>query len=158
MVLSEGRLKMGRNLLHGTGIGESKRITAPYSESDILYLQNIFTSPGFHQFTVSSVLVGRELILQQLRALKWHQDVGYISTINTASIEAESIVDLIGQPIDQDSVESFFIDQFYYDFLWIEGTRDLMAMPWIYIFEQQILHYRIDQMIPIITVNYQTSI
>lgn len=149
---------MGMNLLHSTAIGGVKKITAPYSESDILYLQNIFTSPGFHQFTVSSVLIGRELILQQLKALKWHQDIGYISTMNTTITEAENIVNLIGQPIDQDSIESFFIDRFYYDFLWIEGTQDLMAMPWIYIFEQQILHYRIDQMIPIITINYQTII
>lgn len=136
--------------------GLSKKITTPCSESEILYLQTIFTMPGFHGLTVSNIQVGRELIMQQLSALQWHQNIGYVtSDQKSVCTGAHNLVSLINQPIDQDALESFFIDRFYCDFVWIEATQDLLRMNWIYTFEEQLIKYRLDQMIPIIVMSYR---
>lgn len=136
--------------------GLSKKITTPCSELDILYLQNIFTTPGFHALTVPSIAIGRELIIQQLGALQWHQDIGYLTANRTAVCTgAQNLGLLIDQPIDQEVLETFFIQRFYSDFLWIEATDSLLAMPWIYAFEKQLLNYHVDQMIPIIILTYR---
>ena len=107
-----------------------------------------------------SVTTGRQLITEQLGHLKWHQDIGYISADRTSSFcaDAQNLVGLMDQPIDQETLESFFIQQFYCDFLWIEATPDLLSMPWIYAFKEQILNYRLDSMIPIIILGYQKTL
>ena len=137
--------------------GLSKKIVTPCSETEILYLQNIFTTPGFHALTVSSVAVGRELITQQLGALQWHQDIGYLTADQIAICAgAQNLGSLIDQPIDQESLETFFIQRFYCDFLWIEATDSLLAMSWIYAFEKQLLNYHVDKMIPIVILTYRS--
>jgi hypothetical protein len=137
--------------------GLSKKITTPCSEKEILYLQNIFTTPGFHALTVPSVAVGRELITQQLGALQWHQDIGYLTADQTAVCAgAQNLGSLIDQPIDQESLETFFIQRFYCDFLWIEATDSLLAMPWIYAFEKQLINYHVEKMIPIVILTYHS--
>ena len=52
----------------------------------------------------------------------------------------------------QEKLEEFFIDSFYYDLIWIEHTTQLFSMPWIETFEQQLLAYKLDTMIPIIII------
>lgn len=139
----------------GTG-GASKRISTPYTEADILYLQNIFTTPGIHTLTVPNIQIGRQMIMEQLEALQWHQEIGFLTADQSARyLPAQNIITMLDQPMDQESIETFFIEHFYYDFLWIEATTGLVNMPWIYIFEQQLFNYHLDSMIPIIILTYR---
>ncbi|MFT6765392.1 MAG: hypothetical protein ACJAZS_000269 [Alteromonas naphthalenivorans] len=138
----------------GTG-GLSKRITAPYTEAEILYLQTIFTTPGVHTLAVPNIRAGRTMIMEQLKVLQWHQEIGFLTADQSARcLSAQNILKLIDQPIDQENIETFFIEHFYYDFLWIETTHGLLNMPWIYSFEQQLFSYRLDTMIPIVILTY----
>lgn len=161
-VLSKGRLKMENKILHeyenaiiGAG-GNSKRIlSSACTESDILYLQNIFTTPGVHMVTVPNILAGRKIIMEQLEALQWHQEIGFLTADQSACcVPAQNILSMLEQPIDQEGVETFFIERFYFDFLWIETTSGLVNMPWIYSFEKQLINYHLDSMIPIIILTY----
>lgn len=139
----------------GTG-GDSRKISTPCSEADILYLQTIFTTPGIHTLTVPNVKEGRHVIMEQLKALQWHQEVGFLTADQSGlCLPAQNILALLDQPINQEGIETFFIEHFYYDFLWIEATSGLVNMSWIYSFEQQLFNYHLDTMIPIIILTYQ---
>lgn len=138
----------------GTG-GNSKRISAPCTEADILYLQTIFTTPGVHTLTMPTVQSGRKIIMEQLEALQWHQEIGFLTADQSAlCLPAQNILTMLNQPIDQEGIETFFIEHFYYDFLWIETTPGLVNMSWIYSFEQQLFNYHLNTMIPIIILTY----
>lgn len=134
----------------------SKFIKTPFEEKDILYLQNAFTTPGVHAITVTSIETGRKLIDQLLDSLKWYQDVGYLASSDSAPCKGKSnVLHSITQPITPEAVAQFFIDDFYYDFLWIEATNSLLQEPWIAAFEQQLIMFHIDHMIPVIIVSYK---
>ena len=135
--------------------GHSKKIAMPCTEAEILYLQTIFTTPGLHSLTVSNIQDGRQMIMEQLKILQWHQEVGFLTADQTAQyLPAQNLVTLLDQPIDQEGVEAFFIEHFYYDFLWIECTHGLLNMHWIYSFETELFKYRLDTMIPIVLLTY----
>ena len=138
----------------GTG-GNSRRISTPCTEADILYLQTIFTNPGIHTLTISNIQAGRRMIMEQLEALQWYQEIGFLTADQSAQcLPAQNIVTKLNQPIDQEGVETFFIDRFYYDFLWIEATEGLVNMPWVLLFERQLYNYHLNTMIPIIILTY----
>ncbi len=136
----------------GSG-GLGRYIQIPCSESDILYLEQVCMMPGIHHITAPSLASGREMIMQVLRALAWHQDVGYITLDAQSSHDiGTNITQSFQWPLDQETLESFFINSFYYDFLLIESSPELFAMPWIEAFEAQLMAYKIDAMIPIIVI------
>lgn len=130
-------------------------VKAPFSEKDILYLQDAFTSSGVHSITVDSIKKGRELILQLLTSLDWYQDIAYLSVSDvTPCIKAANILTKIEQPLTHETIAQFFIDEFYYDFLWIEVNENLFSEQWLAAFESQLINFHIDQMIPVIIVLY----
>ncbi len=134
----------------------SKNIRTPFEESDILYLQNAFTTPGVHAIKVENVQTGRKLVAQLLNSLKWYQDVAYLASSESVPYTgATNIFAYIAQPMTAENIAQFFIEDFYYDFLWIEATPTLLKEPWISSFEQQLVNYHIDHMIPIIVISYE---
>lgn len=133
----------------------SKTISTPFNEHDILYLQNAFTTPGVHAIKVANLLTGRKLVKQLLNSLKWYQDVAYLASSEAVpNKEASNIISRLEQPITPEAVAQFFIEDFYYDFLWIEATSELLKEPWIASFETQLVNFHIDHMIPIIVISY----
>lgn len=133
----------------------SRVVKAPFSEIDILYLQSAFTVPGVHAITVDSVEKGRELILQLLRSLDWYQDIAYVSASGRLPCsQATNILTKIEQPLTYETIAQFFIDEFYYDFLWIEVDENLFSEQWLAAFENQLINFHIGQMIPVIIVLY----
>lgn len=147
-------LKMNINILDGNPQA-SRVVKAPFTEMDILYLQNVFTVPGVHTITVESVKEGRELIDQLLYSLDWYQDVAYLAASDAVPYtKALNILTKIEQPVTAETIAQFFIDEFYYDFLWIESNNSLATEPWIASFEYQLANFNIDHIIPIIIVLY----
>jgi len=147
----------GRNVLKciASSVHVSKVVKKPFSENDILYLHNAFTTPGIHPISVCSVNIGRKVITQVLDSLKWYQDVAYLAADSTVlSIRATQIIDILKKPVTYLEITQFFIDDFYYDFLWIELTQELLETDWISFFEEQLVQLHIEKMIPIIVVSY----
>lgn len=134
--------------------GQKTKIKLPCNEQSILWLQNAFTTPGIHEISVKNVKEGRTLVYQILNSLKWYQDVACLSLLSTETDQVADILEKIEQPITHERVLQFFMDNFYYDFLWIEATSELLKKPWINTFEQQLNQYHIDHMIPIIVISY----
>ena len=145
---------MNINILNGNSLS-SRIITSPFSEKDILFLQSAFTVPGVHTITVSSVEQGRELMHQLLTSLDWYQDVAYLASSDALPYkDATQVLTKIEQPITHESIAQFFIDEFYYDFLWIELNDSLLHEPWLHSFENQLSNFHIADMIPVIIVSY----
>ena len=133
----------------------SRIVTFPFLEKDILDLQNAFTIPGVHVITVESVQKGRNLISQLLTSLDWYQDIAYLASSNSILYQkATNIITRIEQPLTNETIAQFFINDFYYDFLWIEATPDLLSEQWLASIEVQLTNFHIDYMIPVIIVLY----
>lgn len=131
-------------------------LQTPLSEHSLLYVQNLFTTPGFHSLYVKNVQMGRTIIESQLQALQWYHSVGCLGThANQIFSYAHNIIhEFEHQIINKELIESFFLEKFYYDFLWIEFTKELTAITWIRDFKEQLSLYRLDNTIPIISVYY----
>lgn len=133
----------------------SRIVMFPFSEKDIIYLQNMFTVPGVNVITVESVKKGRALISQLLTSLNWYQDSAYLASSNAVPCHnATNIITKIDQPLTAKTIAQFFINDFYYDFLWIEATPDLLSEQWLADIEIQLTNFHIDYMIPVIVVLY----
>lgn len=148
------RVYSNHKALIGSG-GTGRYIAIPCSETDIIDLEKMCMNPGVHHIQVQSITSGRQLIINVLSALAWHQDIGYITVEENAELQklGTNIIKIFDYSLDQEALESFFINAFYFDFLLLENSTQLQAMPWIDIFEQQLIMYKIDQMIPIIVLD-----
>jgi hypothetical protein len=89
---------------------------APYSERDILRLQDLFLIAGFHEITVVDSVQGRELIEAFLTSLHCFYWPAYFSTEKTNNTFAISI----DKNLSTESLEVFFYNNPQIDFLWIE--------------------------------------
>lgn len=157
-VLGEGRLKMKRFYSnHKTliGLGGGRFIDIPCSENDILYLEKICMEPGFHHIHVHNLAHGRYLIAQILHALSWHQDIGYLSLKENVELQqlGTNILKQLNFDLTQENLASFFIESFYFDFLLIENSSQLASLSWVETFDQLLIDYKIDHMIPVVILD-----
>jgi len=141
-------------------IQRSKHIREPLSEHEILDLQDKFLNNGFHHITVCNVAFGRSLVNRFLRSLNCYNNNALLTITN--SVSDSSTTDLyydllqsgyIYGPMSKE-FDEFFIDQFYYDFMWIEACHELVDQPWFAGFFSKISDYKIDQQIPLLVISY----
>ncbi len=130
------------------------------SEQLIIELQDIFLTNGVHVIDVESLQEGRMLIQKFLRALKCYQSVGCLAqdeiTITKEIFDIHHYLLMYGflERKNTNDLERFFIEDFNFDFIWIERKIDDQS-EWSLYFEQRISHYDIDQQIPIIILMYR---
>lgn len=136
-------------------------VTQPFSERDIIWLQELFLTNGWHCLQVEDLHAGRSLINTMLYSLNYYHDVVCL-TIEDHPLLDSSYFDvylhllegeyLDGQPCD---VEEFFIEHFYADFLWIEETSELVRSAWYQQFLQALQDLKMANHIPIIILSYK---
>jgi len=123
------------------------------SELQILELQEVFLTKGFHRITVPSIHEGRTLVYTFLEALRCFQSVGCITKnkipLEKGIFDIVSYLDFCGfsdvsNIADQ---ELYFIESFDFDFVWIESNKNDV---WHFYFEQKLEELNIDQQIPVI--------
>ncbi len=137
--------------------GNFRIIQEPFSENDVLYLQDLFLTPGVHQITVDSFSKVRIMINKILRSLHYHQKAACLTFVDLL-LEPE-ICDITQVLIADDYLVSkdrlmlFFLDQFYFDFLWIEETPDLLTSIWYEQFQRHLSEFNFNRSIPIIKVS-----
>ena len=141
-------------------IQKSKHVRGPFSEHDILDLQDKFLNNGFHYVNVSDVQFGRSLVSQFLKSLNYYHENAVLS-ISMPLVDS-SIVDLYYELVQYGYLDSlqnrdldeFFIDQFYYDFLWIEACHELVDSRWFSEFFTRLVRFKIDRHIPVLVMSY----
>lgn len=126
----------------------------PCTEPDLLYLNVIFTTKGIHHIRVSDELSGRLLIKNVLASLQWYYQVACITTSDDTVDFADNVVARLPKPLDDMTIEQFFLEEFYYDFVWIELTEELKREDWIENFQERIHAFQIDLIIPVIVIEY----
>src|SRR3989304_5227238 len=136
-----------------------KSLREPLSESEILDLQDVFLSNGFHHIRVKNIDCGRSIMQIFLRTLYCYNDIACL-TMGSKPLEpkvCDVFSELVqGNYLDQFNLhnwDEFFIEQFYYDFMWIEATHQLVTSPWFAEFEDKIVTFKIDQHIPVVIVS-----
>jgi len=143
------------------GIQNAKHVREPFSDTDILNLQDAFLSNGTHYFKVNSIQEGRSIINLFLASLNYYKNIGCL-TMNPGSLQ-ESASDLysellLGGHLDKKllyELETFFLEEFYYDFIWIEATQNLLSGSWATAFFKQMIQFKLDHLIPILIISYK---
>jgi hypothetical protein len=120
------------------------------SEQQIIELQELFLTPGFHQYPITTVKDARALMYTFLDALRCYQIVGCM-TANTDLPLRKSIFDINDYLwqygyLGSSNYDKFFIEEFDIDFLWIEPTQHNEFDQ----FKEKLAEFNIDKQIPII--------
>lgn len=136
----------------------SKVIHTSFTEEDILALQDEFLTNGFHYFKVNDIQMGRRVLNTFLHSLRtYYQDVGCLTLsevpLSDAVTNIYEILEWYGY-LRKPYLESFFLDQWYFDFLWIEATEELLVSSWFCSFSQLLEDFTVNQEIPIFILSY----
>ena len=144
-------------------IQRAKHLREPLSEHDILDLQDKFLNNGFHYITVSDITFGRALVSRFLKTLPCYTNNAVLTIAPEAlDSKASSITDVYYELAQREYTDTdktsdlhdFFIDQFYYDFLWIEACHELVDSNWFAEFFRNMVDFKIDQHIPVLVISY----
>jgi hypothetical protein len=137
---------------------------ALFSENDILYVTDAFFACGFHDFSVADSAVGRAIVATFLGSTHCFSTVGCL-TISEEILDAPAIniyhdfvlygvFDSIVLADMYYALDSFILERFYYDFVWIEETPELINSIWFKYFKRKLFQFAISFELPIITYNY----
>ncbi len=135
-------------------------IQSPFTEAEILDLQDKFLSEGIHHVKVRDIAAGRNIINTFLDSLAAYHEIACLSVSNNGlesyitNIYHELLLHGYIERCQAKNLEEFFIDQFYFDFLWIECSSKLMEQPWFADFQMNIHNFRLERQIPIFMISY----
>ncbi len=107
-----------------------KLFTLPFSEHDVLELQEIFVALGVHSIKTKNVVEGRRIITTILQSLNYYHNVGCVTEINKLPINICDVLSHIKLQKSQKGnlltdLEDFFSIHPCFDFIWIELTKDI---------------------------------
>lgn len=128
------------------------------SDRDILALNDTFLTSGFHTLTISHVLFGRKLLKRFLAQLSCYSQIAYMSTTHVDSAD-DQIFNIYGFLkarnifYNEQALDEFLLEEFCFDFLWIEWSHEFLTEPWFASFKQKLIEFGIDREIPIIIVH-----
>jgi len=133
-----------------------------FTERDIIQLQDVFLTHGFHTITVASVDQGRSLISKFIQALNYYKHIACLTTLvmpHDLDINVFNVFKVLNSygDITNQAIFDFLLEYFYADFLVVEMSPELMMTPWFYNFEQQLLDFKIDTLMPIIYLSYSKT-
>lgn len=139
---------------------DARHVRAPFSDGDILELQDLFLSNGVHYIKVDDVRSGRALINLFLRSLNYYHNVACLST-SSEPLDS-SVIDLyaelmVGGYLDEGAtrqLEEFFLDRFDHDFMWMEASRSVVESDWMAEVFRQMKNFKLEQLLPILIVSY----
>jgi len=135
----------------------------PFTESEILELQDKFLSEGIHTIKVADFAAGRNLVHAFLDSLAAHHEIACLTVSNKllesyiTNIYHELLLHGYIDRFESKNLQEFFIDQFYFDFLWIECTPKLMEQPWFADFQMNLLNFKLERQIPILMISYDSN-
>ena len=146
---------LSRHLVESSHV---RLLQEPLSDTDILELQDKFLSNGVQPLKVKNIAQGRSIVEKFLQTLNIYHDVACLTVSDlpfsapTTNMHDELLKGGYLDPLEPQYLEEFFIEHFYFDFLWIEATEDLLSSKWFSDVEKKIFSYKINQHIPIIVL------
>ena len=133
---------------------------SPFSESDVLKLQDTFLTNGIHYIKTTNIQTGRMIIQTFLQSLPIYTEIASLTMSENLDT---SVVDMYAELLDNNylncsdpkNLEEFFIDQCFIDFMWIEANQELLNTNWFAIFEKNVHDFKLCQTMPIIILMYE---
>ena len=143
---------------------DARHVQAPFSDGDILELQDLFLCNGVHYIKVDDVEAGRSLINLFLRSLNYYHNVACLS-MSHLPLDV-SVMDLYGElmvggHLDSGAtrqLEEFFLEKFDHDFMWLEVSETVLESEWIDNVFKQMKNFKLEQLLPILVVSYQGTV
>ena len=133
-----------------------RMINNPYSEQDILYLHETFLTVGFHGIYVPSFSFGRAIMKTFLKSLNCYSDVACLTKgIEPLGNEVTDLYSLLfAKNIlgHEDRLKDFILEEFDYDFLWIEEKSEWAFQQWYIEFVEALKELHVDKFMPVIIV------
>jgi len=134
----------------------------PFTEQEIIDMSNSFLTYGFHSFKAKTIAHGRLFINTFLHSLNYYDDIAYLTVEQGSDSHGLDLYQLFNQEklLEKPSsrLSEFLCNFFHNDFLWIEATPSLMAMPWFIDFEHCLIDLNIDKVMPIVILSYDKNI
>jgi len=144
----------------------SKLYNQNISENDLIYLQDLFLTNGIHNLSSPSTNQARKVLYKILKSLNYYQDIASLSLSDQAL--SNNVYDIYTNLLinnflsinssnnlnisNSENLINFFQDKFYFDFLWIELTEELEETDWYSKFENFIINFKFDKIMPICIV------
>lgn len=129
------------------------------SHEQIIALQDLLLTPGFHCLKVLNIASGRIIIDVFLMSLNYFHTIGCL-TLHQGPLPS-NIHNIYNQLKEEgylkdggDGIERFLMESFYCDFIFIEMEEAIMKTKWLPLFQQKIIDLGIDKTIPIIYLLY----
>lgn len=120
------------------------------TDDTIIYLNNLFMSAGFHTILVATQQQGRELLGTFLASLNYYS---YIGCLSSDAYQLPEWTNEIGYLFSSEhDLECMLTESFYYDFIWIEETKEQIKKAQL--LKQKLKDLGIDQQVPIVSVLY----
>ncbi len=142
-------------------IHEIDTICQPLSDQAILEIQEKFLSNGFQYLKVKNIKEGRLLIKSFLNSMSIHHDIACL-TLQEGSLplNVTNIYPVLNgggylSSFESCNIEEYFIEHFYFDFMWVEATNKLLLSGWFERVKNLVINSAIDHHIPILVCVYQ---
>ncbi len=109
---------------------DPKLFTFPFSEHDVLELQETFVALGVHTIKVKNIVEGRRIMTTILESLNYYHNIGCVTQvaelpINTCDILSHITLQKTHKGDLLTDLEDFFSIYSCFDFIWIELTTDM---------------------------------
>lgn len=142
-------------------IHEISIVTQPFTDRDILDIQEKFLSNGFQYLKVKNILQGRSIIHDFLNSLSLYNDIVCLTLANEQL--REGVTNLYAELHGGDSLnllepyvlDEYFVEDFYFDFMWIEATKNLLRSQEFGKIKEKLIDTVTDQHIPILVFTYE---
>ncbi len=139
---------------------DNKLFTLPFSENDVLKLQETFVSFGIHTIKTKNILDGREIIQTILNSLNYYHNIGCITDAQGLST---SVCDIINHIELQKSrkgdllidLEDFLTIHPCFDFIWIELTKEMQNLYSAADIKKIFNIYHVEERMSVLIVMYQ---
>ena len=107
-------------------LSSPRLVKRPFSEEDILYLQDAFLRNSFHYIAVETITSGRSIIYALLESLNYHRDITCLTLVSKRL--RNSVVDIYDEcmkyGLGARALEEYLVEHFYGDFMWVECTPE----------------------------------
>lgn len=157
-IMSKGDSAMKYSRMAIESARSIKHVHQSISEYDILELQELFLTYGLHSIKIPTMPFGRDLVVRFLDSLQCYSNVACLS-LSTRPLRP-GIVNLYDELAlygalahSHTTLESFLLENFYYDFLWIEMSQELDESPWYWYLEQKLLDFNLIKTLPIVLLS-----
>ncbi|MGZ6250799.1 MAG: hypothetical protein ACXWL2_02120 [Candidatus Chromulinivorax sp.] len=139
---------------------EHRIFTFPFSEEDLIQLQEIFVTPGIHTIKMKNVEQARQIIEIILNSLNYYHTIGALTFIEKLPTH---IWDIIGHvTFDKqmnynliDDLEIFFANYSCFDFIWVEATKTMQNVCKLSALQKIFDVYHAQERMPILFIVYE---